>query len=97
MSAYPAAICWWTRTATVSTPTAICISTGGTILVCGPTGNGNGALDYDGSCEITGGILVAAGSSGMAEAPGSSSSQCSLMVTYSSTQPAGTPLALHGR
>lgn len=67
---------------------------GGTILVCGPTGNGNGALDYDGSCEITGGILVAAGSAGMAEAPGSSSSQCSLMVTYSSTQPAGTPLAL---
>lgn len=37
--------------------------------VCGPTGNGNGALDYDGSCEITGGILVAAGSAGMAEAP----------------------------
>lgn len=67
---------------------------GGTILVCGPTGNGNGALDYDGSCEITGGILVAAGSAGMAEAPGSSSSQCSLMVTYSSTQPVGTPLAL---
>jgi len=63
---------------------------GGTVIVNGPTNNGNGPLDYNGSCKITRGTLVAAGSSGMAEAPNNSSSQNSLMVYYSSTQKAGT-------
>lgn len=63
---------------------------GGTVIVNGPTNNGNGALDYNGTCEQSGGILVAAGSSGMAEAPGESSAQNSLMVYYSSVQKAGT-------
>ncbi|RYD04943.1 hypothetical protein N752_12205 [Desulforamulus aquiferis] len=39
---------------------------GGTVLVNGPTNNGNGPLDHDRMAEITGGTLVAAGSSGMA-------------------------------
>jgi hypothetical protein len=64
--------------------------TGGTAIVNGPTNNGNGALDYNGTAEITGGILVAAGSSGMAQAPGTSSSQNSLLVYYTSAQAAGT-------
>ncbi len=63
---------------------------GGTVIVNGPTNNGNGPLDYNGKSEITGGILVAAGSSGMAQAPNSSSPQNSLLVYYSSTQKAGT-------
>jgi len=63
---------------------------GGTVIVNGPTNNGNGPLDYNGKSEIKGGILIAAGSSGMAQAPDSSSSQNSLMVYYSSTQRAGT-------
>lgn len=63
---------------------------GGTVLVSGPTTNGNGAMDYDGACEVTGGILAIAGSSGMAQAPGNTSSQSSLMVYYTSTQKAGT-------
>ena len=63
--------------------------TGGTVIVNGPTSNNNGALDYDGSFKITGGTLVAAGSSGMAQAPGSSSSQYSVMVNFSSTLSAG--------
>lgn len=67
---------------------------GGTVLVNGPTNNGNGALDYQTSCSITGGILVAAGSSGMAQAPGESSTQNSLMIYYSSAQKAGTLAAL---
>lgn len=42
---------------------------GGTVYVDGPTNNGNGAVDYgDRNCEfkITGGTLIAVGSSGMA-------------------------------
>ncbi len=64
--------------------------TGGVVLVNGPVSSGDGALDYSGSCKISGGILVAAGSTGMAQAPGTSSMQCSLMITFSSTQQAGT-------
>lgn len=44
--------------------------TGGTLLVYGPTNNGNGAIDYgDGSYSMTvsGGTFLAVGSSGMAE------------------------------
>jgi len=62
---------------------------GGTIIVNGPTNNGDGPLDYDGISNITGGILVAVGSSGMAQAPGASSSQNSLLVYYSTAQKAG--------
>lgn len=68
--------------------------TGGTVLVSGPTNNANGALDYAGTFNISGGILVAAGSAGMAMTPSASSSQPSLMVYYSSTQPAGTLISL---
>lgn len=49
--------------------------TNGTVIVNGPTNNGNGALDYDGTFELSGGILIAAGSAGMAQAPSSSSKQ----------------------
>lgn len=68
--------------------------TGGTVLVNGPTDSGNGALDYDGSCTMSGGVLIAVGSAGMAQAPGTASTQASLMITYTSTQAAGTLLSL---
>lgn len=64
--------------------------TDGTVLVNGPASNGNGALDYDGSFVMTGGLLIAAGSSGMAQAPDTSSTQYSAMVNFSSTMSAGT-------
>ncbi|MBL8133871.1 MAG: carbohydrate-binding domain-containing protein [Anaerolineae bacterium] len=64
--------------------------TGGVVIVNGPTEQMNGALDYDASFVISGGFLVAAGSSGMAQAPGEGSSQNSLLVNVSSTLPAGT-------
>ena len=64
--------------------------TGGTVLVNGPTAQNNGALDYDRSFTLTGGFLVAVGSSGMAQAPGSTSTQNSVLVRFSSTQSAGT-------
>lgn len=64
--------------------------TGGLVIVNGPTEQMNGALDYDGSFNISGGFLVAAGSAGMAQAPGNSSSQYSLLINFNSTLPAGT-------
>lgn len=67
---------------------------GGTVLVNGPTNNGNGPLDYNGVAEIAGGTFVAAGSSGMAQNFSDSSSQNSLLVAYSSVQKAGTLVSL---
>ena len=40
---------------------------GGTVVVYGPTSNGDGALDYDGTFSFSGGNLLAVGSSGMAQ------------------------------
>lgn len=55
---------------------------GGELYVSGSENNGNGALDYDGSAAITGGIVVAAGASGMAQNFGSDSTQGSILLTY---------------
>ncbi len=68
--------------------------TGGTIYVSGPTTGGNGALDYAGSFNISGGSLVAVGSVGMDETPSTTSDQPSLRVQLSSAQSAGTVIAL---
>ncbi|MGN1386974.1 MAG: carbohydrate-binding domain-containing protein [Bacillus sp. (in: firmicutes)] len=62
---------------------------GGITLVSGPTNNGNGALDYDSSATITDGVLIALGSSGMAQSIASSGNQGVLDYTFSS-QSAGT-------
>lgn len=58
---------------------------GGEIYVNGPTSNGDGALDYDGTASITGGIIVAVGSSGMAQNFGNGSTQGSILLNYSSS------------
>lgn len=67
--------------------------TGGEIYVNGPENSGNGALDYDGKAEITGGTLIAIGSNGMAM-NFSSSTQGSALVTLSSTHNAGETVQL---
>ncbi len=41
--------------------------TGGTLIIYGPTGNGNGAIDA-GSFDVSGGTLLAGESAGMAGA-----------------------------
>lgn len=64
--------------------------TGGLVLVNGPTNSGNGPLDYNGTFNISGGTLVAVGSSGMAQAPSTSSTQYSVLVSFDSAQSAGT-------
>jgi len=63
--------------------------TGGTLLVHGPTGSGNGALDYSGDFVQSGGLLVAAGSSGMAQSPSASSTELSAQI-FLTSQAAGT-------
>ena len=68
--------------------------TGGVVLVNGPTNNGNGALDYMGSFNISGGFLVAVGSSGMAKAASTSSTQYSVMQNFASAQAGGTLVSI---
>ena len=64
--------------------------TAGTVIVNGPTNDGNGPLDYLGTFNISGGYLVAVGSSGMAQAPSITSTQYSVMYNFTSPQAAGT-------
>ena len=66
------------------------VMTNGNLIINGPTANDNGALDYDGTCQVTGGTIIAAGSSGMAQAPGTTSTVNSILLTFKSAQAAGT-------
>lgn len=68
--------------------------TDGNVIVSGPTNNGNGSLDYDQTLDISGGLLIAAGSSGMVQAASEDSKQHSVLMTYPETQAAGTILHL---
>jgi len=54
----------------------------GTVTVTGPTSDGNGALDYSGVFEVTGGPLLAAGSSGMAQAPSDGTTQYTIAAAF---------------
>jgi hypothetical protein len=64
--------------------------TDGVVIVHGPTANNNGALDTNSTFKISGGTLVAAGSSGMAVGPGTSSSQYSVLANFDTTLAANT-------
>ena len=66
---------------------------GGTLYVDGPTDSGNGALDFGSEFVVTGGTLVAAGASGMAEKPADSSTQTTIQVELGS-QSAGSTLTV---
>jgi hypothetical protein len=63
--------------------------TGGTVIVNGPIDNGNGALDFS-TYKMTGGFLIAVGSSGMAQSLTTTSTQCSVLVNFQTSYPAGT-------
>ncbi|MFE5670841.1 carbohydrate-binding domain-containing protein [Agromyces sp. NPDC056523] len=67
---------------------------GGTVVVNGPTAQNNGAIDSDAGFDISGGTIVAAGSSGMAMAPGADAAQASVLVTLDQQVGAGTALEL---
>lgn len=62
--------------------------TDGVVIVNGPTSDANGPLDHA-SFKISGGLLLAVGSSGMALAPSTTSTQRSVKITYSSWKAAG--------
>ncbi len=64
--------------------------TGGDVIINGPISNANGAIDYDRTFKLSGGFLIAAGSSGMAQAPGTTSTQYIVLMNFSSTIQAGT-------
>lgn len=59
--------------------------TNGTVIVNGPENSGDGALDYDTTFDISGGVFVAAGNNGMVQAPSTSSSQASINVSMPSS------------
>ncbi len=67
---------------------------GGEIIVSGPSDSMNGALDYTTTGQITGGTLIAAGASAMAQNFDSSSTQCSLMYTFTANMEAGSTVTL---
>lgn len=62
------------------------IVTGGETYVSGPTNDGNGSLDYNGEATISGGIFLAAGSSGMVQNFGNTSTQGSMLVSVSGSE-----------
>ncbi|MBW6435455.1 carbohydrate-binding domain-containing protein [Actinoplanes hulinensis] len=68
--------------------------TGGTVVVNGPQGDGNGALDVNGGFTISGGTLLAAGSAGMVVAPGTDSEQGWLSATLDSAVEAGATVQI---
>lgn len=68
--------------------------TDGIVIVNGPTQNMNGPLDYDSSFNITGGFIVAVGSSGMSQSHSEDSSQTGVLMTYPEIQSAGTMIHL---
>lgn len=68
---------------------------GGTLYLSGPSGDGDGILDYNGSGIITGGTLFGAGSSGMIPTfDETASTQNFLVVYFTETQKAGTTIVL---
>lgn len=67
---------------------------GGETYVNGPQSSGNAAFDYDGTATVSGGILVAVGSSGMAQGFSDSSTQYSILYSLSNSHSAGDKITL---
>src|SRR5690349_2097349 len=68
--------------------------TGGDITVYGPTADGNGALDVNGTFDVSGGTLVATGSAGMMVAPSTDSDQAWIAAALDTTASAGTEVVV---
>lgn len=65
---------------------------GGETYVSGAENDGNGALDYAGEANITGGVFVAAGMSGMAQNFGEDSTQGTMLVNLTGDRVQGEML-----
>lgn len=70
------------------------VMTSGEVIVNGPTNDGNGFMDYDSSFTLTGGTLLAAGTSGMAQSISDTSEQAALLVVFDQIQSVGTIVML---
>ncbi len=66
---------------------------GGTVIICGPTSDGDTAIDFDSVCEIKGGTVMAFGSNGMLETPTSAENGACIVTSFSSVS-AGTQYTL---
>lgn len=67
---------------------------GGEVYIAGPSNGGNGALDYGIDASISGGIVVAAGQSGMAQNFGSESTQGAILISTQQQNEAGSDIVL---
>ncbi len=67
---------------------------GGTLVVSGTEDARNGALDVDDAFTVSGGTLAANGTATMAVAPGESSTQATLALTFGGTVPADTVVTI---
>ncbi len=70
------------------------VMTDGNLIINGPTANNNGALDYDASFTINGGFLLGVGSSGMAQVPGTTSTQNSILLNFKTSIQPGTLVSI---
>lgn len=68
--------------------------TGGHIIVYGPTTDGNGSLDVNGTFEVSGGTLMATGSAGMMVAPSSDSLQGWIATALTATAAADSEVVI---
>lgn len=73
---------------------------GGLVVIDGPVKDDDGPLDYgyenDGVCRISGGIVLAIGSAGMAETFDEESSQCSFRYIAKEPYEAGSEIVISG-
>lgn len=67
---------------------------GGEIVVDGPSSDGDGALDTAGECRIDGGVILAVGSSGMAETFDEASGQCCFRYGFDSQFAENTEISI---
>lgn len=67
---------------------------GGNTIVDGPTNNGNGALDATGGITMSGGKVIAVGSSAMAESLGAQSSIYNASIYLTAIKPANTSIEI---
>lgn len=70
------------------------LMTGGYVTSFGTTESNQGALDYDISCTITGGVLITVGSTGMIQTPSDTSTQNSLIYTSTTSISGGKEISL---
>lgn len=68
--------------------------TGGTLIIDGPEGNGDGPLDSQGTMSITGGEIILVSSAGMVQLPQNNDGNNTLRVTFANRGAEGDVIAV---